>query len=119
MRAKARAHGIALGVAAGVRTVLLGHDDARPVATTEHVSLAPMTVVERAGVDPTQPPHTVSERLARYLEDEVDRLFKELLEAGGSAYKEPWDAFWGHRYAQLRDPDGTVIDLYAALPDQS
>jgi catechol 2,3-dioxygenase-like lactoylglutathione lyase family enzyme len=51
--------------------------------------------------------------------DEVDNLYAELLQAGGSAYKEPWDAFWGQRYAQLRDPDGTVIDLYAPLPDQS
>ena len=49
--------------------------------------------------------------------DEVDRLFHELVGAGGTAYKEPWDAFWGQRYAQLRDPDGTVIDLYAALPE--
>jgi catechol 2,3-dioxygenase-like lactoylglutathione lyase family enzyme len=49
--------------------------------------------------------------------EEVDRVYAELLEAGGSAYKEPWDAFWGQRYAQLRDPDGTVIDLYAPLPD--
>ena len=29
--------------------------------------------------------------------------------------KEPWDAFWGQRYAQLRDPDGVPIDLYAPL----
>ena len=49
---------------------------------------------------------------------EVDRLFAELLEAGGSAHKEPWDAFWGQRYAQVKDPDGTVIDLYATLPEQ-
>ena len=51
--------------------------------------------------------------------EEVDRLYGELLDSGATPYKEPWDAFWGHRYAQLRDPDGTVIDLYAALPDQS
>jgi len=49
--------------------------------------------------------------------EEVDRLYAELLAAGGTAYKEPWDAFWGQRYAQLKDPDGTVIDLYAPLPD--
>jgi uncharacterized glyoxalase superfamily protein PhnB len=49
--------------------------------------------------------------------EEVDRLYAELLEAGGSPYKEPWDAFWGQRYAQVRDPDGTVVDLYAPLPD--
>jgi uncharacterized glyoxalase superfamily protein PhnB len=46
---------------------------------------------------------------------EVDRVYAELLEAGGSTHKEPWDAFWGQRYAQVKDPDGTVIDLYAPL----
>jgi hypothetical protein len=25
------------------------------------------------------------------------------------------DAFWGQRYAQLRDPDGVPVDLYATL----
>ena len=48
---------------------------------------------------------------------EVDQIYQQLLTAGGSAHKEPWDAFWGQRYAQVKDPDGTVIDLYAALPD--
>ena len=47
--------------------------------------------------------------------EEVDRVFAELVEAGGSAHKEPWDAFWGQRYAQLLDPDGIPVDLYAAL----
>ncbi len=50
--------------------------------------------------------------------DEVGRVYRELLDAGGSPHKEPWDAFWGQRYAQLKDPDGTVIDLYAPLPEQ-
>jgi len=49
--------------------------------------------------------------------EEVDQVYRELLTAGGSAHKEPWDAFWGQRYAQLEDPDGTVIDLYAPLAD--
>jgi uncharacterized glyoxalase superfamily protein PhnB len=48
---------------------------------------------------------------------EVDTVYRELLAAGATAYKEPFDAFWGQRYAQLRDPDGTVIDLYAPLPE--
>jgi uncharacterized glyoxalase superfamily protein PhnB len=48
--------------------------------------------------------------------EDVDGVYAELLEAGATPYKEPWDAFWGQRYAQLRDPDGTVIDLYAPLP---
>ena len=50
--------------------------------------------------------------------DEVDRVYAELLAAGGSTHKEPWDAFWGQRYAQVKDPDGTVIDLYAPRPEQ-
>ena len=51
--------------------------------------------------------------------EEVDRVYRELVDAGGSPYKEPWDAFWGHRYAQVADPDGTVIDLFAPLPQQA
>ena len=49
---------------------------------------------------------------------EVDSVYRELLAAGGTPHKEPWDAFWGQRYAQLRDPDGTVLDLYAPLPER-
>lgn len=45
--------------------------------------------------------------------EDVDRLFQEALLAGASAHREPWDAFWGQRYAQLRDPDGNPVDLYA------
>src|SRR5579859_5458557 len=47
--------------------------------------------------------------------DEVDRLYDELVGAGGGAHKPPWDAFWGQHYAQVIDPDGTVVDLYAPL----
>ena len=50
--------------------------------------------------------------------EEVDRVYADLLAAGGSPHKEPWDAFWGQRYAQLEDPDGTLIDLFAPLPEQ-
>jgi uncharacterized glyoxalase superfamily protein PhnB len=50
--------------------------------------------------------------------EEVDRVYAELVTAGATAHKEPWDAFWGQRYAQLLDPDGTAIDLYAPLPEQ-
>lgn len=46
---------------------------------------------------------------------EVDSSYAALLEGGGTAQKEPWDAFWGMRYAQVRDPDGTVVDLFADL----
>jgi len=46
---------------------------------------------------------------------EVDQLWARVTQAGFESVKEPWDAFWGQRYAQLRDPDGVAVDLYAAL----
>jgi uncharacterized glyoxalase superfamily protein PhnB len=46
---------------------------------------------------------------------QVDATYAHLLEHGGSAHKEPWDAFWGMRYAQVKDPDGNVVDLFADL----
>jgi uncharacterized glyoxalase superfamily protein PhnB len=46
---------------------------------------------------------------------EVDQVYARMLSAGYRGDKNPWDAFWGQRYAQLRDPDGVPVDLYAAL----
>ena len=46
---------------------------------------------------------------------EVDEVYARVVGAGFDGEKEPWDAFWGQRYAQLRDPDGVPVDLYAAL----
>jgi uncharacterized glyoxalase superfamily protein PhnB len=46
---------------------------------------------------------------------EVDELYERVAAAGFQAEKEPWDAFWGQRYAQLRDPDGVPVDLFAPL----
>ena len=47
--------------------------------------------------------------------EDVDRVYGELIEAGAEAAKEPWDAAWRQRYAQVRDPDGNHIDLFAPL----
>jgi uncharacterized glyoxalase superfamily protein PhnB len=46
---------------------------------------------------------------------EVDETYARVKAAGFDAETEPWDAFWGQRYAQLRGPDGVPIDLYAPL----
>ena len=46
---------------------------------------------------------------------EVDSVYARATEAGFHGEKEPWDAFWGQRYAQLQDPDGVPVDLYAPL----
>ena len=45
---------------------------------------------------------------------EVDETYERVTAAGFAGAKEPWDAFWGQRYAQLEDPDGVPVDLYAA-----
>ena len=46
---------------------------------------------------------------------EVDEVYARVVAAGFSGDKEPWDAFWGQRYAMLLDPDGVEASLYAAL----
>jgi uncharacterized glyoxalase superfamily protein PhnB len=46
----------------------------------------------------------------------VDALFAKLIEAGHPTVSEPFDAPWGQRYATVTDPDGTTVDLFAALP---
>jgi catechol 2,3-dioxygenase-like lactoylglutathione lyase family enzyme len=46
---------------------------------------------------------------------EVDEIYSRAAGAGFQTEKEPWDAVWGQRYAQLVDPDGVPVDLYAAL----
>jgi catechol 2,3-dioxygenase-like lactoylglutathione lyase family enzyme len=44
---------------------------------------------------------------------EVDATYEELVAAGYDGHKPPWDAFWGQRYAQVHDPDGYNVDLFA------
>jgi catechol 2,3-dioxygenase-like lactoylglutathione lyase family enzyme len=46
---------------------------------------------------------------------DVDRVYADLTGAGYEGHKEPWDAFWGQRYALVRDPDGNGVDLFAPL----
>lgn len=45
----------------------------------------------------------------------VDAAYAELTAAGAHGELAPWDAFWGQRYAVLRDPDGNPIDVFAPL----
>jgi catechol 2,3-dioxygenase-like lactoylglutathione lyase family enzyme len=46
---------------------------------------------------------------------EVDATYRDLTGAGYEGHKEPWDAFWGMRYAVVHDPDGNGVDLFANL----
>ena len=44
---------------------------------------------------------------------DVDELYASLVDAGYGSHKEPWDAFWGQRYAIVLDPDGNSVALFA------
>jgi uncharacterized glyoxalase superfamily protein PhnB len=44
---------------------------------------------------------------------EVDEVYGRVTSEGFEGEKEPWDAFWGQRYALLIDPDGVRVNLYA------
>ncbi len=46
---------------------------------------------------------------------DVDATHRALVESGSPSHLEPWDAFWGQRYAVVVDPDGNHIDLFAPL----
>lgn len=46
---------------------------------------------------------------------QVDAAWAELTGAGYDGHLHPWDAFWGMRYAVVRDPDGTPVDMFAPL----
>ena len=47
--------------------------------------------------------------------NEIGTICAQLNETGFNVVKEPWDAFWGQHYAIVQDPDGYLVDLYAAL----
>lgn len=46
---------------------------------------------------------------------EVDSQYAAIVAAGYTGASAPWDAFWGQRYAQVADPDGNLVDLFAPL----
>jgi len=46
---------------------------------------------------------------------EVDRTYATVVAAGFAGGRQPFDAFWGQRYATVLDPDGNSIDLFAAI----
>lgn len=46
---------------------------------------------------------------------DVNEIVKRVKDNSGTVFKQPWDAFWGQRYAIVEDPDGYRVDLYAPL----
>ena len=46
---------------------------------------------------------------------EVNALHAELVADGAASGLDPFDAPWGQRYAQIAEPDGNAVELYAPL----
>ncbi len=46
---------------------------------------------------------------------EVVKSYARVTSEGFEGEKEPWDAYWGQRYALLVDPDSVRVNLYSAL----
>ena len=72
-----------------------------------------------AGMHPGWAPPTSAGRVALAFglrsAAEVDELFSRVVHAGHPSTLEPFDAPWGQHYASVTDPDGTTVDLFAAL----
>jgi catechol 2,3-dioxygenase-like lactoylglutathione lyase family enzyme len=49
--------------------------------------------------------------------DAVDRTHADLVAAGYTSQQEPYDAFWGARYAVIEDPDGNSVGLMSPGDD--
>ncbi len=47
--------------------------------------------------------------------EEVDRIYDDLTGAGYRGQQEPYDAFWGARYAVVEDPDGNEVGLMSEI----
>ena len=72
-------------------------------------------LMEQLTGHPPTPPNHSSFAMLCDTPAEVDAVAAKLREAGHTLTVEPWDAFWGQRYATVKDPDGYQIDLFAEL----
>jgi uncharacterized glyoxalase superfamily protein PhnB len=49
--------------------------------------------------------------------DAVDEAYERVVDAGHPGHLEPFDAFWGARYAVVLDPDGNHIGLMSPMDE--
>lgn len=80
----------------------------------DYVSLQVGPVALGIGRDPDALPPLVGDRMALWFYvDDVDATYAAWLEAGGRSEQAPADMPWGERVAQVRDPDGNLVNLGA------
>ena len=78
----------------------------------DYVSLTVGAASLGIGRDPKTPDAASGDRVALWFYvDEVDAVFRHWMEAGGDVVQEPQDMPWGERVAQVRDPDGNLVNL--------
>jgi predicted enzyme related to lactoylglutathione lyase len=80
----------------------------------DYVSLQSGAVSLGIGRDPDALPPSVGDRVALWFYvDDVDETFAAWTAAGGRVEQAPEDMPWGERVAQVRDPDGNLVNLGA------
>lgn len=47
--------------------------------------------------------------------EQVDAVYADLTGAGYAGQQEPYDAFWGARYAVVEDPDGNAVGIMSPV----
>lgn len=96
-----------------------GPDDkhVEPITKTGEVRLMIDTaeLMEQLTGEPPRPPNHSSFAMLCDTPGEVDAAAAKLKAAGDTLTVDPWDAFWGQRYATVKDPDGYQIDIFAEL----
>lgn len=51
--------------------------------------------------------------------ERVDEIYSDLIDAGYAGQQEPYDAFWGARYAVVEDADGNPVGIMSPTdPDR-
>ena len=57
--------------------------------------------------------------IVEFLVDDVDAAHERLVAAGRAVVQEPTTMPWGNRSLLLRDPDGTVVNLFTPVTPQA
>lgn len=71
-------------------------------------------VEQHTGNPPVAPNHSAFALLCD-TPKQVDEVINSVSAKGFTVKTEPWDAFWGQRYATVVDPDGYAVDVFARL----
>ncbi|MDY0908348.1 VOC family protein [Microbacterium sp. CFBP9034] len=80
----------------------------------DYVSLAVGEATIGIGRDSVAPGAAGGDRVALWFYvDDVDAAFTRWRHAGGDVVQVPEDMPWGERVAQVRDPDGNLVNLGA------